>query len=85
MCKTYLAACILTPKCTHESPEVYFYQELGRMAHWWGNAGTGVPFSNLDTPFIFRDEQFWGRAARASEIRKGLGRSLIFGSSFPLV
>jgi hypothetical protein len=39
-----------------------------------------VPFSNLDTMFIFQGEQFWGRAARASEIRKGLGRSLIFGA-----
>ena len=37
------------------------------MARWWNTYGTEVPFSDEDHAFTLSSEQFWGRAARASE------------------
>ncbi len=38
---------------------------------------TRVPFSNSPLSFIFAIEQFWGRAARASWVRKNPDARLI--------
>jgi hypothetical protein len=43
-----------------------------------GQAGTRVPFSDLPLRFTFPIEQFWGRAARASWVRKNPDARLIF-------
>jgi hypothetical protein len=37
------------------------------MARWWHPYSTEVPFSDRDLLFTLCSEQFWGRAARASE------------------
>lgn len=44
------------------------------MAHWWVPSGTAVPFPESLGAFSFMDEQFWGRAARASSDSKESGR-----------
>jgi hypothetical protein len=49
-----------------------------------GESGTLVPFSKITEASIFNDEQFWGRAARASGDSQESGRPLIFGGSFEL-
>jgi hypothetical protein len=41
--------------------------------------GTEVPYAEAWERFIFLLEQFWGRAARASQARKSLGAPVIFG------
>jgi hypothetical protein len=43
-----------------------------------GPAGTRVPFSDLQLSLTFPIEQFWGRAARASWVRKNPDARLIF-------
>jgi hypothetical protein len=43
-----------------------------------GQAGTRVPFSDLQLSLTFPIEQFWGRAARASWVRKNPDARLIF-------
>jgi hypothetical protein len=43
-----------------------------------GQAGTRVPFSDLRLSLTFPIEQFWGRAARASWVRKNPDARLIF-------
>ena len=43
-----------------------------------GQAGTRVPFSDLPLRLTFPIEQFWGRAARASWVRKNPDARLIF-------
>jgi hypothetical protein len=49
-----------------------------------GQSGTLVPFSKITEASIFNDEQFWGRAARASGDSQESGRPLIFGASSEL-
>jgi hypothetical protein len=43
-----------------------------------GRFGTRVPFSDSNLSFTLAIEQFWGRAARASRIRKNPDARLIF-------
>jgi len=43
-----------------------------------GQVGTRVPFSHLPLSLTFPSEQFWGRAARASWVRKNPDARLIF-------
>jgi hypothetical protein len=50
------------------------------MAHWWYSLGTRVPFSDCQDRLTFRIEQFWGRAARASWIRKNPDACLSLGA-----
>jgi len=40
------------------------------LALWWDEVGTRVPFSDSPLSLTFPIEQFWGRAARASWVRK---------------
>ena len=46
-----------------------------------GQAGTRVPFSDSQLSLTFPIEQFWGRAARASWVRKNPDARLIFPHS----
>src|ERR1700687_3104276 len=48
------------------------------MALWWNYFGTHVPFSDSPLGLTFPSEQFWGRAARASWLRKNPDARLIF-------
>jgi hypothetical protein len=48
------------------------------VALWWNKFGTRVLFSDSPLSFTFLIEQFWGRAARASWIRKNPDARLIF-------
>jgi hypothetical protein len=43
-----------------------------------GQTGTRVPFSDSQLSLTFPIEQFWGRAARASWVRKNPDARLIF-------
>jgi hypothetical protein len=47
----------------------------------WG--GTGVPYAKPCPAFIFGNEQFWGRAARAPRSRKRSGALVILEISSP--
>ena len=49
-----------------------------RLALWWDKFGTRVPFSDSPLSLTFLSEQFWGRAARASWVRKNPDARLIF-------
>src|ERR1700736_531437 len=49
-----------------------------RLALWWEKFGTRVPFSDSPLSLTFLIEQFWGRAARASWVRKNPDARLIF-------
>jgi hypothetical protein len=49
------------------------------MARWWVASGTEVLFPSHGPAFIFVNEQFWGRAARASLDSQESGRLLIVG------
>ena len=40
------------------------------LALWWDNFGTRVLFSDSPLSLTFPVEQFWGRAARASWVRR---------------
>src|SRR2546425_6723319 len=51
------------------------------MAHRWATSGTSVLFTSQVPAFSFVHEQFWGRAARASNDSQESGRLLIFASS----
>ncbi len=42
------------------------------LALWWDKFGTRVLFSDSSLSHTFPIEQFWGRAARASWVRKNL-------------
>jgi len=48
-----------------------------RLALWWDKFGTRVPFSDSPLGLTFPSEQFWGRAARASWVRKNPDARLI--------
>jgi hypothetical protein len=48
------------------------------LALWWDELGTRVPFSDSPRSLTFPSEQFWGRAARASWVRKNPDARLIF-------
>jgi hypothetical protein len=48
-----------------------------------GHAGTRVPFSDSQLSLTFPIEQFWGRAARASWVRKNPDARLIFRTTLP--
>src|SRR5208337_2719774 len=56
-----------------------------RLALWGDELGTRVPFSDLPFSLTFPIEQFWGRAARASWIRKNPDARFIFHENLPLV
>ena len=55
-----------------------------RLALWWDKFGTRVPFSDSSLSLTFPIEQFWGRAARASWVRKNPDARLIFRENLPL-
>src|SRR5437660_9641158 len=48
------------------------------MARRWATSGTSVLFTSQVPAFSFVPEQFWGRAARASNDSQESGRLLIF-------
>ena len=51
------------------------------MARRWATSGTSVLFTSQVPAFSFVPEQFWGRAARASNDSQESGRLLIFADS----
>jgi hypothetical protein len=52
-----------------------------RVAHRWVTSSTSVLFTSQVPGFSFVFEQFWGRAARASNDSQESGRLLIFAGS----
>jgi hypothetical protein len=62
--------------CTDHKPFVMCDLPAGTLV---GQAGTRVPFSDSQLSLTFPIEQFWGRAARASWVRKNPDARLILG------
>ena len=54
------------------------------MARWWASSGTEVLFPRMRRGFSLMGEQFWGRAARASNDSKESGRLLNFWALFQI-